>query len=187
MKQNNYCVYIFLLILAIGCQPQGHQNNLIRDVLEESKISFEAIAWESIQLTERMEVIDGSLTRNLNYCSHEIKPFRAMDVYDCSFTVAQIQYDLRNKFLFDERGKVASYWSYKAEGPVIHTLEDLTDDPDYLKYIGGDDLKVRVVEGMIIESSDTLWVEHIASKENLLFMKPQKGDKAGKRIIYKYQ
>jgi hypothetical protein len=142
---------------------------------------------QNLRIKSKIEVIDGSIGTNLNYCSHEIKSFEKMDINDCSFKIDSIEYNLRNKYNFNENGELDSYWSYKSEGPLIYTTEDLNNDRNFLKYIGGENLSVKVFEDKIIDSKDSLAIEKILEKHKLIFVTHKNNDAKGRRIIYLYE
>ena len=44
-------------------------------------------------------------TDGLVLCSHAIKPFSKMRKYDCAFTLDNVHYNIRHKYLFDAKGQ----------------------------------------------------------------------------------
>lgn len=152
---------------------------------ESSTISKEGISQPGLlRLSSKLKVIDGSTDNNLNYCEGEIKKYAQMGKYDCSFIIDSIEYNLRSKYVYDSLNKVQSYWSYKAEGPLIYSSEDLMNDQKFVISIGADKIPMKY-ESLIIDGDDTMKIESINEELNLIFMEKNRNEKF--RVIYEFK
>lgn len=142
---------------------------------------------EKIKLISRFNSIEQTADNGFNYCSHEIKPFEKMDTLDCAFKLDQMEYYLRDKYNYDSEGNLSSYWSYKSEGPLIYSKEQLKNDPKFLEYINGNSLSIRISNNQIIESKDTFEIERIFREEKLIFVAKKNEINAKFQIIYQYE
>ena len=75
-----------------------------------------------------------------------------------------------------QKGNINGYWSYLPEGPDMHSLEDLQNDPKFFEYVGAKDLSVKVFDNQVIEGSDTFDIEKNWKEERLLFVKNKLND-----------
>ncbi len=130
-------------------------------------------------------MVDGN---SMNYCSHEINPFSKMDIHDCSFSLENKNYHIRDKYFFDTKGMLHEYWTYLPEGPLTYSLEQLNSDPKFFESIGGKNLSVELIGDKIIDGIDTLKIERILQSEGLIFViDKMELRKRGKRSIYQYE
>ncbi|MEM6397572.1 MAG: hypothetical protein AAF741_14575 [Bacteroidota bacterium] len=196
----NIVAGIILFVLGIWAGPKIQtyfdndryvKNNdkvLSENPTENEDLIPNLVLSDSLRITSKLLVIDGSVEENLNYCSHGIKSYSEMDIYDCSFMIDSVEFNLRSKYLFDKNGDLESFWSYKSEGPLIYSKKDLDTDERFFEYIGGVKLSVSLNGNNIIDSKDTLLIEKILEKQKLIFVSPRISDD-GKiiRIIYEYE
>lgn len=138
-------------------------------------------------IVARYEVIDGSIERNLNYCADEVRAFKEMNQFDCSFSIGTIEYDIREKYVFGNKGETIEYWDYKSEGPIVYKGEDFREDPKLASYINFVASPVRLFDDKYIWYKDSIAIDYILHDQKLIFMEVQReNDRPKRRIIYEY-
>ena len=111
------CYTIFLLSL-VSCDFSE------KSIEPDTKLIFKLI------------VLDEYRSPMHNYCSHRVKNYSEMGKYDCSFKLPGLEFNILEKFVVDNNGALESYWSYKAEGPLIYQPKDFETDQKFYEYIG---------------------------------------------------
>lgn len=164
---------IIILTIIIGCNK-----------LEERTFGSD------IQIITKYQTLDEKLSPNHTKCSDEIRGYKEMGKYDCSFQVEDLEFDIEEKYLLDDNGNIKEYWTFKPEGPLTYKVEELKSDPKFLKSIGGTELNIKLLENrkQILDKGDTLTFERIFPKEKLiLIMKKGDVNKSGRRILFEYK
>jgi hypothetical protein len=166
-------VLIFSLFLFIGC------NEKVENVLDNST-----------ELIAKYQTLDEKISPNHSKCSDIVHEFEKMDKYDCSFKIDNYEFDIEKKFVLDKNGNLNEYWTYKAEGPLTYSLEELESDPKFLEIIGGTELNITLSQDgkYIWDNGDTLEIEKIFSDQNLILIK-QSGNikRNGRRLLFEYK
>lgn len=136
----------------------------------------------------RYEVVDGSMEQNLHYCSNDIMAFKEMNHYDCSFSIGEVEYNIREKYVFGNKGETIEYWSYKSEGPIIYEAEELSNDPEFVSYIDLPSLPVRIIDNKYIWFKDSMAIDYVLEDEKLIFMEVDgTSNEPSRRVIYEFE
>ena len=171
--------YLFLKILCcciflLGCRQK-----------EEPQLN------SSIQLVTLYQVLDEHISPQHVKCSYEDpKKIVEMDKYACSFKLGDYEFDLEEKLIFDASGNLEEYWTYKSEGPLTYSRQDLESDPKFLDHIGGMNLNVKFdsKEKVILLNHKKLIIEKVFPNQKILLIKfDEKVIKKGRRILLEYQ
>lgn len=145
----------------------------------------------SIQLITLYQVLDEHISPQHAKCSYEDpKKFMEMDKYACSFKLKDYEFDLEEKFILDASGNLEEYWTYKSEGPLTYSKQDLVSDPKFLDHIGGMNLNVKFdsKEKVILSRNKKLIIEKVFPNQKILLIKSdEKVIKKGRRILFEYQ
>lgn len=150
-------------------------------------LSTEELARQISMIVARYEVIDGSIERNINYCIDEARAFKEMNQFDCSFSIGKIEYNIREKYVFDSKGETIEYWDYKSEGPIVYKSEDFRGDTKLASYVSFVAFPVRLFDNKYIWYKDSIAIDYILQDQKLIFMEVQRGnDRPNRRIIYEY-
>ncbi len=164
---------IFILFAILSC------NNKEENILNSN-----------IQITTKYQTLDEMISPNHHKCSDEIKEYKKMGKYDCSFQIENFEFDIEKKYILNKSGNLKEYWTYKSEGPLTYNREELESDPKFLKSIGGLKLNIKFLENgqQILDGGDTLTIEKIFQEEKLILMK-KKSDfkKNGRRTLFEYK
>lgn len=142
------------------------------------------------KLIIKYQTLDEIRSPKHSKCSEKILPFRQIGRTDCSFTVDNLEFDIEKKYVLDSVGNTIEYWSYKAEGPVIATKNDLYQDTSILNYRPGTKRLVNVLDNgsQIVDKGDTLMIQRVFRAQQLILMKKKGYAKEnGRRILYQYQ
>jgi len=164
---------IIILIIIIGC-----------DKVEKNTFS------SNIQIVTKYITLDEKLSPNHSKCSDEVKGYKEMGKYDCSFQVEGLEFDIEEKYLLDDNGNIKEYWTFKSEGPLTYKVEELKSDPKFLKSIGGAKLNIKLLENrkQIMDKGDTMTIERIFQEEKLiLIMKKASTKRTDRRILLEYK
>ena len=103
--------------------------------------------------------------------------------------VGEFEFDIEDKYVFNENGEFVEFWNYLAEGPIIMNLKELNKDKQYLKTIGAENLTIKwgLNKETIIIKNDTLFIEKIFPHEKLIWIKQDNySKKNGRRILIEY-
>jgi hypothetical protein len=137
------------------------------------------------KIVARYRVLDEVMSPHHVNCDSESKLFKQMRSTDCSFIVDSNEFDIIEKFVLDDKGKLKEYWTYKSEGPLTYTVEDLMNDEKLKELIKNDRLRIQLLgTSKIIDTGDTLIVDRII--DNVVFVKQDQRE-AGKHIRYLYE
>lgn len=168
LKILSCCIFFW------GCK-QNYENQLI----------------ENIQLVTQYQVLDEHISPKHVRCSFDDpKKFEEMEEYDCTFKVEEYEFDLEEKFILDDQGNLKEYWTYKSEGPLTYSKQDLLEDPRFLDYIGGDKLNVSLDKknSVIYSKGNKLFIERVFPKQKLILIKSdEKLVKQGRRLLFEYE
>lgn len=138
-------------------------------------------------ITSKMVVLDSRKGTTPRYCIGESKKLEEMNEYDCSFLVNDVEYILKEKFLFGKKGQLNEYWTYKSEGPIIYSFEELKNDSAFLEFIGGALQSVKISDGLLIDSGDTLTISKLLPVQKMIFVEGSPHFDGNKTLIYNYE
>ena len=136
-------------------------------------------------IVTRYQVIENQY---LEKCSHETRDFLKMKKYDCAFFINGSKFTIVNKIEFDSSQKLASFWRYLPEGPLIDSKSELDKDISLLNYykLNNYSAKINLDFKSIIEQNDTLKIEKIFEIEKLILVKAPNITK-GRKILFQYK
>jgi hypothetical protein len=159
---------ILLFFLLIGC----------------SKVKLS----EQVIISERFEVLDESTSKEQIWCEEVVKDFLEINEYDCSFKIDGIEYDIRKRVFIGMNGKLMEYWTYRSEGPVTYSMDDLKSDPKFFESTGLKDFNLNLLNNITIATSiATLEIDQIHPEYKLIVCKQNENlEKRKSKIIYKY-
>ena len=140
---------------------------------------------ENTQIKVKYQTLDETISPNHSKCSDEIRDFKKMGKYDCSFQIENFEFDIEKKYILNKNGNIKEYWIFKSEGPLIYNIKELKLDPKFLKSIGGNELNIGLLKNghQILDGGDTLTIEKIFLEEKLILMKKKRDTKKNKRRI----
>lgn len=137
------------------------------------------------KIIAKYKVLDEVMSVKHFHCREEVKSFKEMDRYDCSFKLDNDEFDIMEKYTYDDNGNVKEYWNYYPEGPLIYTMEDFLNDPKLMKSMNIDGLSVSLLDSnKVIDAKDTLIIERI--RDNLIFV-VRNQEMVDKHIKYLYE
>lgn len=164
---------LFILLIMFSC---GEKE---KNILESN-----------VEITVKYQTLDEKNSPNNINCADEIREYKKMNKYDCSFQVEDFEFDIEKKYILDSNGNIKEYWRYKSEGPLIYKIDELKSDSKFLKYTGETELNIRLLENrqQILDKEDTLTIERIFQEEKLILIKKE-GDikKNGRRLLFEYK
>lgn len=143
---------------------------------------------QEFHLIAKYVVRDENVSPDFHHCSHEIKEFVKMDIHDCSFLLANQEFDIHEKFILDRSGKLKEYWVYRPMGPLTYDLSDLRADKKFSDLIRADKVKIKSSSEQIFDSGDTLKIEKIYYDEGLILVEknPDQTEKQ-QRLIFEFE
>lgn len=127
---------------------------------------------------------------NLSKCSDIKNDFLVASKHACTFTMEGYEFDIEDKYIFNERGELTEFWNYLSEGPVVSKIEKLKNDKNYLTSIGGEHITVKwgINKKVIITEKDTFKIEKIFPTYQLIWIEQdQETKKNGRRILIEYR
>ncbi len=153
-------------------------------------ISCNSTKNEKVEVISKIITMDEEVSPNFFYCdigSGILRNFEEISEEDCSFKINKLEFDLRQRFFINSEGKLKEYWWYRAMGVMTYSEEELKNDPKFLKYIGGENYKISLIENntKLIENQDTLKIEKIFEKPKLIMI-DKINCKNDQRIFYEY-
>lgn len=168
IKINRVLITLVLLVLNLSCVENK------TELAQASKI------------TVKYSVLNEEISPNFINCSDKSIPFSERQENDCSFSIGNYEFDIKEKYLIDERGNLKEYWRYLSEGPLTYTIDELNQDLKFKNSLNIDDFKVGVANNgsEIIDSKDTLKIERVFKSAQLILMVNEKNN--DRRIFYEY-
>jgi hypothetical protein len=166
-------VIILLVFLIIGCKSN------------ETKVI------KTYSVTEMYKVWDeGNSPKRTNCHTGKVESFLIMNEYSCSFKIDENEYDIIEKFVF-ENGELKEYWNYKSEGADILSRTELLSDQKYWNLINGDSLKYvysNVEKSVLLNDEKLIKIEKIDFENGLIFLERTEADKnKGFRTLLKIE
>lgn len=158
--------------------------------------SITGCATQSIKIPKNAKIIakyvvhDEKHSPNLSKCSDLKNDFLVANKYDCTFTMEGYEFDIEDKYIFNEDGQFTEFWDYLSEGPVVSKIEKLKNDKNYLTSIDGENITVKwgINKKVIITERDTLKIDKIFPKYKLIWIEQDKETrKNGRRILIEYK
>ena len=144
---------------------------------------------DNAKIIAKYIVHDEKSSPNLSNCSNEKNDFLHIKKYDCSFIMDNYEFDIEDKYVFNDHGEFIEFWNYLAEGPVVTKIEDLKKDSNYLSSIGGKKINAKWGKDkkIIIIGEDSLTIEQIFPKYKLIWITQDfKAKKNDRRILIEY-
>ena len=165
---NRFILLIIVLVLNFSCT--------------NSKIELP----QSCELTAKFIVLDEKLSPDYRNCSDTSVPYLKLQKNDCSFSIGNYEFDILRKYLIDEEGYLKEYWTYKSEGPLTYSVDELNQDRQFKKSENLDNFNVRIAKNRteIIDAKDTLQIEEIFKSEKLILIK--RSENNGQRVLYEF-
>ncbi len=122
-------------------------------------------------------------------CAEDISSFLEMKEYDCSFKLREKEFDIEDKYVYNQSGSATEFWDYKSEGPMIYKSENVDLDKFLDAEIGLSNNIVSIAdEKKIIDNGETLIIEKIYFEEKLIVAQQTKElKKDNRRFIYEFQ
>ncbi|GAA4108871.1 hypothetical protein GCM10022393_05240 [Aquimarina addita] len=143
-----------------------------------------------IRIISQYHTLDEKVSPKYVNCAREIQTFRTREMYDCSFTIEGLEFDILQHFLFDYKGNLKEFWDYKAEGPLVYTMEALKKDLPLFKQVRADRKGYQLSEDglLLVNLTDTLPIEKIFRKQQIILIQ-QFGElkKRDQRILFEYE
>lgn len=171
--QSQILNFIIILVFFVGCE-----SNVTKVTKKYS-------------VTEMYKVWDEENSPQLTNCHMgEVESFLMMNDNSCSFKINKEEYDLIEKFVF-ENGELKEYWNYKSEGADILSRTELLSDQKYWNLINGDSLKYvysNVEKSVLLNDEKLIKIEKIDFENGLIFLKRTETDKnKGFRTLLKIE
>ncbi len=145
---------------------------------------------ENAKITAMYIVHDEKHSPNLSKCSDIKNDFLVASKHPCTFTMEGYEFDIEDKYILNEHGELTEFWNYLSEGPVVSKIEELKNDKNYLKSIGGEHITVKwgINKKVIITEKDTLKIEKIFPTYQLIWIEQnEETKKNGRRILIEYR
>ncbi len=145
---------------------------------------------ENAKIIAMYIVHDEEHSPNLTKCSGTKKDFLIASKYDCTFTMEDFEFDIEDKYIFNDQGEFTEFWNYLSEGPVVTKIEKLKSDKNYLSSIGGENITAKwgINKKLIITEKDTLKIEKIFPKYKLIWIERDSETRSrGRRILIEYR
>jgi hypothetical protein len=141
------------------------------------------------RLVAKYQVLDEVLSPHIARCSGEIKEFCKAGLYDCSFKVQGLEFDIEYKYVADAKGNLKEYWPYMPEGPDVSTIAELRKDGSSLKYLKLENFHLALSSDRtsVFDGAHQVFIERIYPAEKLILARKDAYMPKGRRFIYQYQ
>lgn len=150
---------------------------------------------EIITISENAKIIamyivhDELHSPKLSKCSDLKNDFLKANKNACSFTMDGYEFDIEDKFIFNDDGKIIEFWNYHSEGPVVTKIKELKSKNNNLPYPFTKKFTIKWGKNkkVIITEKYTLKIDKIFPIYKLIWIKQDKErQKNGRRILIEY-
>src|SRR5690606_1984524 len=99
---------------------------------------------KSSKISAKYIVLDEKISPNNINCSDKSVPYLKLQNNDCSFSIENYEFDIEKKYLIDNNGNLNEFWTYRSEGPLTYSIDELNQDIKFKKYENLEGFNVQI-------------------------------------------